>query len=41
MGDDGDYRRGLKPLAEGIAIVVLAAAIIAALLFAARVWNIL
>jgi hypothetical protein len=41
LGDEGNYRRGLKPLAEGIAIVVLAAAIIAALLFAARIWDIL
>jgi hypothetical protein len=39
--NEGDDRRGLKPLAEGIAIILVADAIIAALLFAARVWNIL
>jgi hypothetical protein len=37
MSDEGDYRGSLKPLAEGIAIVVLAAAIIVALLFVQQI----
>jgi hypothetical protein len=41
MGDEDDYRRGLKSLAGGIAIILVAAAIIVALLFAARVWDVL